>query len=235
MQPNYPLAVSLSLVGSTQSNMPVSSDKQVNGWCESSHQQIQHPALEQQLAAYYPLVTIATDAKSLHDHTVNAVISDGAGDLAADEISRLISSGGVTVINGTAAQAATNPGYDGWTHWLGDQYGSGANQDTEVGPSTSLRWWDNQARSQHFRASDGVVVYAEKQNNIDFINHKSPKVSDLFAVDVFSGVPLWRLDNEIVASGDMNRHGFVVWRNRILLSPYKKRSPQDHTTTSGTA
>lgn len=136
------------------------------------------------------------------DGLVNALIVDGA--VSADEQSRVLSPGGVTLVGkGAKWSATTKPrpdSIDDWTHFLHGPGNNAVAQDTEVGTPRTLRWDCGPRYSRSHEMDVSIAASVTEGGRLISIVDKGPAgilgkgVPDkwmLEARDAFSGVLLW--------------------------------------------
>jgi outer membrane protein assembly factor BamB len=142
------------------------------------------------------------------DNLVNlAVVTNGNGQVDADEIKRVLAPGGIAVT--LDAQRSTLESYrkpwpddiDPWTHYLHDASGNAVADDSVVGPPRRLQWtakplycrgheWDSSVSA--FVSGGGRVFYIVDEGLTGIMDLRFPPRWCLVARDAFSGVLLWK-------------------------------------------
>ena len=154
----------------------------------------------------YGSVSVDTfDGKRLPytDNLVKLVISEDLGEVAMNEVLRVLSPGGAAYIKENGGWTTkVNPWpeeIDEWTHYLHDASGNAVANDTVVGPPQRFQWiaeprW---ARSHDHLSSLSAMV--SSGGRVFYIVDEGPIASvaidpkwRLVARDAFSGVLLWK-------------------------------------------
>ncbi len=139
---------------------------------------------------------------------VNLLVASEPGNVAMDEIRRVLAPEGVAYVRqGGTWQKTVKPrpaGMDEWSHFLHDASSNAVAQDRAIGPPKRLRWvagprW---CRSHEFASSVEAVVTAGGRIFTIFdegqtgIYRKLPQRCKLVARDAFNGVLLWKVPME---------------------------------------
>jgi len=158
----------------------------------------------QSLGLYGQVSVERFDGKHLPyvDKLVNLVVSEKLGDVAMDEVMRVLCPNGVAYIRRNGKWAKTvkpRPSQiDEWTHFLYDATNNAVSDDSVVGPPRQLQWvaGPQYARSHDHLASVSAAVSAG--GHIFYIVDEGPIAAvvlepqwKLVARDAFSGVFLW--------------------------------------------
>jgi len=137
------------------------------------------------------------------DNLVNLLIVDPPGDLATDEIMRVLAPRGVAYVRSNAGWKKHAKPWpetiDEWTHFLHAPDNNAVAEDTRVGPPRHMQWvagprW---ARSHDHLASVSAAVSAAGRlfyivDEGPIASVKAPPKWMLVARDAFSGVLLWK-------------------------------------------
>lgn len=136
---------------------------------------------------------------------VNLVVADNPGDVAMEEIHRVLAPGGVVYArrgDGWEKRVKRRPDdIDQWSHFLHDAGGNAVAQDRQIGPPKRLRWvagpkW---CRSHEFPSSVNVTVTAGGRILTIFdegptgVYKSLPQRCSLIARDAANGVLLWKV------------------------------------------
>jgi outer membrane protein assembly factor BamB len=158
----------------------------------------------QSLGLYGQVSVERFDGKHLPyvDKLVNLVVSEKLGDVAMDEVMRVLCPNGVAYIRRNGQWTKTvkpRPSQiDEWTHFLYDATNNAVSDDSVVGPPRQLQWvaGPQYARSHDHLASVSAAVAAG--GRIFYIVDEGPIAAvvlqpqwKLVARDAFSGVLLW--------------------------------------------
>ena len=134
---------------------------------------------------------------------VRLLVAEDLGDVAMEEILRVLAPRGVAYVRGADGWRKTVKPWpdtiDEWTHYLHDATNNAVAQDTAVGPPRYMRWlagprW---TRNHHKLNSVSSVVTAGGRlfaivDEATPANMGAPGKWALVARDAFSGVTLWR-------------------------------------------
>jgi outer membrane protein assembly factor BamB len=139
------------------------------------------------------------------DNLVSMVVADDPGDVAMEEMMRVLAPGGVAYLkkNGTWKKTVKPrpEDIDDWTHYLHDAAGNAVAADLQVGPPKHVRWiaeplW---SRSHEFNPSINALVsgggrmfYILDEGMTGLTDLRFPARWALYARDAFSGVLLWK-------------------------------------------
>ena len=113
---------------------------------------------------YGPVAVMHWTGKGLPyaDNLVNLLVAADLGDVAMDEVRRVLAPGGVAMVAGKKTVKPRPDTIDEWTHHLYGPGGNAVGHDTEVGPPRHLQWtagplW---ARSHGWTPSVSAMVSA---------------------------------------------------------------------------
>ena len=143
------------------------------------------------------------------DNLVNLIVADKLGNVAMDEVMRVLAPNGVALIAGKKTVKPRPNNIDEWTHALHGPDNNAVAHDSVVGPPQHLQWVGGPTwtRSHDHLASVSVVV--SSAGRLFFIVDEGPTASValpsrwfLVARDAFSGVDLWQRPIE-------------TWENRL--------------------
>lgn len=139
------------------------------------------------------------------DNLVNLVVAEDPGDVAVEEVIRVLAPEGVAYVKqGEAWKKTVKPRpekIDDWTHYLHDAAGNAVAADLEVGPPRHIRWvadplW---SRSHEFNPSINALVsgggrmfYILDEGMAGLPDLRFPARWSICARDAFSGVFLWK-------------------------------------------
>ncbi|NQT11370.1 MAG: PQQ-binding-like beta-propeller repeat protein, partial [Planctomycetes bacterium] len=140
------------------------------------------------------------------DNLVNLVVVQDAGQVAMEEVMRVLAPGGAAVVergNRWEKVAKTWPEeIDHWGHFLHDATGNAVAQDTVVGPPRSLQWiapplWlrshETPSGIQSVVSAAGRLFYFFDEGLIGITDERLPDRWSLICRDAFNGKLLWRL------------------------------------------
>ena len=139
------------------------------------------------------------------DRLVNLVVAEDMGNVAMDEVMRVLAPGGVAYVKERGRWRLVRKPWpesiDQWTHYLHGPDNNAVAADTEVGPPRRTRWvagplW---ARSHEFLSSlcamvtaGGRLFYVFDLGLTGVTPKNLPERWTLVARDAFSGVLLWK-------------------------------------------
>ena len=137
------------------------------------------------------------------DGLVNAIIVTDQGDVAMDELDRVLAPGGVAIVrrgDGYTRLSKPRPvGIDDWTHLLYDASNNAVSNDRTVGPPHHLQWIASPLNSRHHERLASVTVAVSVGGRLFYIIDEAPTASvmlpaqwALVARDAYSGVVLWK-------------------------------------------
>jgi outer membrane protein assembly factor BamB len=160
------------------------------------------------------------DGKNLPhgDNLVNLIVLEDAGELATEEIVRVLAPNGVLLVKADSPLLPlsglkksgdldgwikyTKPwpeAIDEWTHFLYDASGNAVSKDRQVGHPRHLQWYAGPKHSRHHDAlasmsamtsSGGRVFYIFDEGPISVVHQ--PSKWKLIARDAFNGKLLWK-------------------------------------------
>ena len=136
------------------------------------------------------------------DNLVNLVVAEDLGEVAMDELLRVISPGGVAYVrqNGQWTKSVKpRPGeIDEWTHSLHDATNNPVAHDT-VGPPRRLQWVGSPRWSRHHDNMSSVSAVVSSGGRVFYIFDEGSRASiflpskwALIARDAFNGCILWK-------------------------------------------
>lgn len=148
---------------------------------------------ETQAAAGIITVSRIKDRAPFSTDTVNAALLSGGALIDYKEAERIVAPGGTVISNGEKATVAENPAYGDWTHWRANVLSTGTAEDTAMGPSNRLGWFNQGTFASHIRTANGVVASNFTIWGADNLDNgrKTMDKQRLIGRDVYSGVRLW--------------------------------------------
>jgi len=137
------------------------------------------------------------------DNLVNLVVAEDLGDVAMDEVIRVLSPEGVAYVQqGNAWTKTVKPRpkeIDRWTHYMYDAGGNAVAHDSVVGPPRRLQWLGSPRWSRHHDHMSSVSACVSSGKRVFYIFDEAPRVSiltppnwKLIARDAFNGTILWK-------------------------------------------
>ncbi len=197
---------------------------------------VTYPALVSQAREYMQqeglcgkIVVEQFDGRTLPyaDNLVNLIVqhpkSAGSGEIAEEELLRVLAPGGVLYqlpgVSGESVQMVRKPWpdeIDQWTHFLHSASGNAVARDRRVAPVTSLQWISDPkfCRSHEIDSSmpamvsaNGRLIYMLDEGPIGVTDPRFPARWSLIARDGFNGVLLWKRPLE--------SWGWQAWRPEI--------------------
>ncbi|MCF7849487.1 MAG: PQQ-binding-like beta-propeller repeat protein, partial [Kiritimatiellales bacterium] len=151
---------------------------------------------------YGRVSAISFDGKNLPyvDGSVNRlVVADGLK-IEDSEIQRVLSPGGVAIVDGKEALKPVPSALDEWTHFMYDASGIGAGNDRAVGPPRHIQWAAGPRYGRSHENMSSVSASVTAGGRIFTVMDEGPKASiylpsdwNLTARDAFSGVLLWKI------------------------------------------
>ncbi|MHC4178118.1 MAG: outer membrane protein assembly factor BamB family protein, partial [Planctomycetota bacterium] len=157
------------------------------------------------------------------ENLVNLLVAEDLGDVAIDEVLRVLAPNGVAYVKaGEAWKKTVKPWpaeMDEWTHFLHDASNNAVAEDSPVGPPRRIRWgcgplW---SRSHEFNSSlcamvsaGGRILYMFDEGLTSVTADPIPERWMLIARDAFNGVLLWKRP--------LRRWGSRAWKNAALRS-----------------
>ena len=156
---------------------------------------------------YGPVSASRFDGKRLPyiDNLVNLLVAEGAGDVPASEVMRVLAPYGVAWIGGRKTVKPWPKEIDEWGQYLHGADNNAVARDTVVGPPRHLQWVTDPAWSRSHMAISTVAAMVSSRGRLFTIEDRAtpehpflPGRFELVARDAFNGVVLWR-------------HGLAVW------------------------
>lgn len=137
------------------------------------------------------------------DNLINLVVVDEAGEVADEEIERVLTPGGVACkrVDGqwTARVKPRPKNIDDWTHFLHDAGGNAVAHDEVVGPPRHLQWVGNPRWSRHHDRMASMSALVSAGGRLFYIMDEGSRISiqmpskwTLIARDAFNGTVLWK-------------------------------------------
>ena len=137
------------------------------------------------------------------ENLVNLVVSDNLGNIAMDEVMRVLCPDGVAYIKtGNAWTKTIKPRpsqIDEWTHYLHDASGNAVAHDTVVGPPRRFQWVGSPGWSRHHDHMASTSACVSANGRIFYIIDEGSRASIqlpskwmLIARDAFNGTILWK-------------------------------------------
>jgi len=156
------------------------------------------------------------------DNLVNLLVAEDLGQVAVDEVVRVLAPRGVALISGAGGQGSGTGGkkieiagrtwtkivkpwpeeMDEWTHWLHDASGNAVGQDLVVGPPRHYQWTASPSWSSHHDTvlttsamvtAAGRIFAIVNETPVSEFHDRSQGKWFLVARDAFNGILLWRL------------------------------------------
>jgi len=159
------------------------------------------------------------------DNLVNLLVAEDLGDVAMDEVRRVLVPGGVAYVKqGGAWQMTVKPrpaDIDEWTHWLHGPDNNAVSSDTRVGISRSVQWHMPPRWTRHHNLPAGFNALVAGGGRIYYMVDTAPRAVYgpgtwvLVARDAFNGLELWRRpirDWHMKAWGADKRYGGRIGR-----------------------
>ncbi|MEZ6130717.1 MAG: PQQ-binding-like beta-propeller repeat protein [Planctomycetaceae bacterium] len=142
------------------------------------------------------------------DNLVNLLVTEDLGDVAMDEVLRVLVPNGVAMIkqdNGEW-QKTVKPkpaNIDEWSHYLHDASGNSVAHDDVVGPPRHLQWVGSPRWSRHHDRMASMSALVSTNGRLFYIMDEGSRISiqlppkwKLIARDAFNGSELWKRDIE---------------------------------------
>lgn len=160
----------------------------------------------QSLGAYGPVSVAQWTRKHLPyaDNLVNLLIAENLGEIAMDEVMRVLCPNGVAYIKqGDRWTKTVKPWpemIDEWTHWLHDASGNAVARDRVVGPPRHLQWAAKPLWQRHHDTVPSTTAMVSARGRLFYVSDEAPPCLDgsvpdkwfLVARDAFNGVLLWK-------------------------------------------
>ncbi len=157
------------------------------------------------LGLYGPVSIELHRAKRLPyaDNLVNLIVVEQAGDVAEQELLRVLAPGGVACLrdgDGWKTKRKARPdAIDEWTHFLYDSTGNAVSNDRIVGPPRHMQWVAGPRSARGHENLGTVSIAVSSAGRMFYIADEGPIASvdlpsdwQLIARDAFSGVLLWK-------------------------------------------
>ncbi len=138
------------------------------------------------------------------DNLVNLLVAEHLGDVAMEEVMRVLVPLGVAYVKTDQKWTKTiklRPNeIDEWTHWLHGADGNAVAEDTIVGPPRRMQWIAKPYWSRHHHTVPSVTGFVSTGGRVFYVVDEAPAGMDgsapdqwaLIARDAFNGLPLWR-------------------------------------------
>ena len=137
------------------------------------------------------------------DNLVNLIVAEELADLPMEEITRVLSPGGVACIKKDGKWNRTikprPDSIDDWTHYLHDASNNAVAHDTVVGPPRRMQWLGSPRYARHHDRMSSVSAVVSAGGRVFYIFDEATPASILappkwtvIARDAFSGVILWK-------------------------------------------
>ncbi|HUW55264.1 MAG TPA: PQQ-binding-like beta-propeller repeat protein [Planctomycetota bacterium] len=137
------------------------------------------------------------------DNLVNLLVAETLGEVAMDEVLRVLCPGGVLYVkqDGTwrTIRKPRPENIDEWTHYLHDASNNAVAADTVVGPPRRLQWQSGPKWTRHHDAMSSLSALVSSGGRIFYIIDEGSTASlhlpprwALLARDAFNGKLLWR-------------------------------------------
>ena len=155
----------------------------------------------QSLGLYGPVAVDTCDGKHLPliDNMVNLVVAEVLGDVAMTEVMRVLTPGGVAMIDGQKYIKPWPQDIDDWTHYLHDADNNAVAKDTRVGPPRALQWQAEPKWPRHHDKMSSLSALVSTGGRIFYIIDEGSTASimlpshwTLIARDAFNGKLLWK-------------------------------------------
>lgn len=140
------------------------------------------------------------------DNLVNLLVTEELGDVAMEEVLRVLVPNGVAMIKGddgkwikTVKPRPTN--IDEWSHYLHDATGNSVAHDDVVAPPRHLQWVGSPRWSRHHDRMASMSALVSTNGRMFYIMDEGSRISiqlppkwKLIARDAFNGSVLWKRD-----------------------------------------
>ncbi|MHC4355802.1 MAG: outer membrane protein assembly factor BamB family protein, partial [Planctomycetota bacterium] len=133
------------------------------------------------------------------DNMVNLLIAEKLGSVPQAEVMRVLTPGGVAVINGRKHTKLRPDSIDEWTHYLHDVDNNAVARDTVVGPPRRLQWQGGPKWTRHHDKMSSFSAMVSTGGRIFYIIDEGSTASiympsrwALIARDAFNGKILWK-------------------------------------------
>jgi outer membrane protein assembly factor BamB len=157
------------------------------------------------LGLYGPVCVAQFDGRRLPyiDNTVNLVVAESLGQVAMDEVLRVLCPTGVAYVKADGKWARTvkpRPAdIDEWTHYMHDAGGNAVAHDTVIGPPRRLQWQAGPQWGRHHDHMSSVTSCVTSGGRVFYIIDEGSRASiflppdwKLIARDAFNGTLLWK-------------------------------------------
>ena len=140
------------------------------------------------------------------DNLVNLLVIENPGDVAEEEVLRVLTPGGVACRKDDQGEwsVSTKPvpeNIDDWSHYLHDASGNAVAHDDVVGPPRHLQWVGSPRWSRHHDRMASMSALVSTGGRMFYIMDEGSRVSiqmpprwKLIARDAFNGTVLWKRD-----------------------------------------
>jgi outer membrane protein assembly factor BamB len=137
------------------------------------------------------------------DNLVNLVVSEELGDVAMDEVRRILCPGGTAYVRtggGWSKTVKPRPDeIDEWTHYMHDASGNAVAQDDVVGPPRRMQWQGSPRYGRHHDKMSSMSACVTAGGRVFYVFDEtspasilSPPSWTLIARDAFNGTILWK-------------------------------------------
>ncbi len=137
------------------------------------------------------------------DNLVNLVVAEDPGEVARDEVMRVLAPGGAAYINHGGKWVKTvkprPEAIDDWTHCLHDATNNAVSRDTVVGPPRHLQWVGSPRWTRHHDAISSFTACVSAGGRVFYVLDEGPRSHiqlparwTLVARDAFNGTVLWK-------------------------------------------
>ena len=140
------------------------------------------------------------------DNLVNLFVTEDIGDVAMDEVLRVLVPNGVAMVKDASGNwvKTVKPrpdNIDDWSHYLHDASGNSVAHDDVVGPPRHLQWVGSPRWSRHHDRMASMSALVSTNGRMFYIMDEGSRVSiqlpsrwKLVARDAFNGSILWKRD-----------------------------------------
>ena len=161
------------------------------------------------------------------DGLVNLLVVDGVQNVPADEISRVLCPGGVSLAKESSGWSKTvkpvSDELDEWTHWLHAADGNPVARDRVVGPPRHVQWFASPFWARHHDTVPSTTAMVTSAGRLFYISDEAPACLEgtlpdswfLVARDAYNGVLLWKRPIE---EWGWSQWG-AEWKGRFNIPP----------------
>ncbi|QDV83593.1 PQQ-binding-like beta-propeller repeat protein [Planctomycetes bacterium TBK1r] len=139
------------------------------------------------------------------DNMVNLLVAESLGDVAMDEVTRVLVPNGVALIKKdgqwTKFRKPRPDNIDEWSHYLHDATGNSVAHDDVVAPPRHLQWVGSPRWSRHHDRMASMSALVSTGGRMFYIMDEGSRISiqlppkwKLIARDAFNGSVLWKKD-----------------------------------------